>query len=348
MRTTLVPYLWRRFLRIYPAFLVSLLVVAAVFAPLAAALEGTSLDVASAVQLRAEQRRPANLAVGHRRDPGPGPGPGLLERLALDAVPRGPRLPADRARPQPRRRGADAARWVLPGLFLVVLVLRPLVEGPLEVTSHLELNGARLVGYFLSGAAVWAWAGTWRPTWVHVAGAGVVYAVLRTRAGRTCTGSCRSPCCSSASAPPVPELDHPHRPLLRRLHLRVPGAAAPRAARHGVVGRRRQLPARRPADAAPGAAVVDARRARPAGQGVARPPRPARPAGPSAGAQNPSPAAVEGTPSGVTAPAPAPAARPARPGPPGRLVRHRGGAYREQAGATPPAPTRQEHPWTPR
>ena len=48
VRTTLVPYLWRRFLRIYPAFLVSLLVVAAVFAPLAAALEGTSLDVAAA------------------------------------------------------------------------------------------------------------------------------------------------------------------------------------------------------------------------------------------------------------------------------------------------------------
>lgn len=48
VRTTLVPYLWRRFLRIYPAFLVSLLVVAVVLAPLAAALEGTSLDLGSA------------------------------------------------------------------------------------------------------------------------------------------------------------------------------------------------------------------------------------------------------------------------------------------------------------
>jgi peptidoglycan/LPS O-acetylase OafA/YrhL len=177
VRTTLVPYLWRRFLRIYPAFLVSLLVVAAVFAPLAAALEGTRFDLASAAgfvlnngDLRISQWGIDGTLV---RVPAPDSWNGSLWTLFHEALAYlliGLVLSLAVA--------ARHARWVLPGLFLVVLVLRPLVEGPLEVTSHLWLNGARLVGYFLAGAAVWAWAGTWRPTWVHVAGAGVVYALL--------------------------------------------------------------------------------------------------------------------------------------------------------------------------
>lgn len=177
VRTGLVPYLWRRFLRIYPAFLVSLLVVAAALAPLAAAIEGTSFDLASAAgfvlsngDLRISQW---GIDGTLTRVPAPDSWNGSLWTLfyeALAYVLIGLVLSLTVA--------ARHARWVLPALFLVVLVLRPLVEGPLDVTTHLYLNGARLVGYFLAGAAVWAWAGTWRPTWVHVAGAAVVYAVL--------------------------------------------------------------------------------------------------------------------------------------------------------------------------
>ncbi len=176
-RTRLVPYLWRRFLRIYPGFLVSLLVVAAVFAPVAAVLEGSSFDPGSAagfVLSNADLRMSqwgidgTLLAV-----PAPDSWNGSLWTLFHEAVAYvliGLVLSTALA--------ARHARWVLPGMFLLVLVLRPLLEGPLDVTSHLYLGGARLVGYFLAGAAVWAWARTWRPSWTHVAAAAVVYAVL--------------------------------------------------------------------------------------------------------------------------------------------------------------------------
>ncbi|KUG60121.1 MULTISPECIES: acyltransferase family protein [Kocuria] len=177
VRTGLVPYLWRRLLRIYPAFLVSLLVVAVVLAPIAAAVEGTRFDLASAAGFVLHN---ADLRISQwgidgtlTRVPSPDSWNGSLWTLfyeALAYVLIGLVLSLAVA--------ARHARWVLPALFLLVLVLRPLAEGPLEVTSHLALHGARLVGYFLAGAAVWAWAGRWRPTWVHVAGAGVVYGVL--------------------------------------------------------------------------------------------------------------------------------------------------------------------------
>jgi peptidoglycan/LPS O-acetylase OafA/YrhL len=177
VRTTLVPYLWRRFLRIYPAFLVSLLVVAFVFAPLAAAIEGSSLDLGSAAGfvLHNSDLRISQWGIdGTQLDvPAPDSWNGSLWTLfheALAYVLLGLVLSLAVA--------ARHARWVLPAMFLLVLVLRPLVEGPLDVTTHLYLNGARLAGYFLAGAAVWAWSGTWRPTWVHTAGAAVVYAVL--------------------------------------------------------------------------------------------------------------------------------------------------------------------------
>lgn len=176
-RTTLVPYLWRRFLRIYPAFLVSLLVVAVVLAPLAAAVEGTSLDLASAAGFVLSN---ADLRISQwgidgtlTRVPAPDSWNGSLWTLfyeALAYVLVGLVLSLAVA--------VRHARWVLPAMFLVVLVLRPLAEGPLDVTTHLYLNAARLVGYFLAGAAVWAWAGTWRPTRVQIVGAAVVYAVL--------------------------------------------------------------------------------------------------------------------------------------------------------------------------
>ncbi|WP_298589688.1 acyltransferase [uncultured Kocuria sp.] len=177
VRTRLMPYFWRRFLRIYPAFLVSLLVVAAIFAPLAAAIEGTSFDLASAAGFVLNN---ADLRISQwgvdgtlTRVPAPDSWNGSLWTLfyeALAYVLLGLVLSLAVA--------ARHARWVLPALFLLVLVLRALAEGPLDVTSHLFLHGARLVGYFLAGAAVWAWARTWRPTWVHVAGAAVVYGVL--------------------------------------------------------------------------------------------------------------------------------------------------------------------------
>lgn len=177
VRTRLVPYLWRRLLRIYPAFLVSLFVVAVVFAPLAAALEGASLDLGSAAgfvlwnsDLRISQW---GIDGTLTEVPTPDSWNGSLWTLFYEALAYlmvGLVLSLAVA--------ARHARWVLPAMFLVVLVVRPLVEGPLDVTTHLYLNGARLLGYFLAGAAVWAWAGSWRPTRGQIVGAAVVYAVL--------------------------------------------------------------------------------------------------------------------------------------------------------------------------
>lgn len=177
VRTGLVPYLWRRLLRIYPAFLVCLLLVAAVFAPLAAAVEGRPLDLASAAGFVLSN---ADLKMSQwgidgtlTAVPAPHSWNGSLwtlfhETLAYLTI--GLVLSFAVA--------ARHARWVLPAMFLLVLVLRALAVGPLDVAPGVYLNGARLMGYFLVGAAIWAWAGAWRPTWVHVAGAGVAYAVL--------------------------------------------------------------------------------------------------------------------------------------------------------------------------
>ncbi|MCJ8504937.1 acyltransferase [Kocuria flava] len=177
VRTGLVPFLWRRFLRIYPGFLVSLLVVAVVLAPVAAALEGTALVPASAAgfvlanaDLRISQWGIDGTLVGV---PAPDSWNGSLWTLFHEALAYlliGLVLSLAVA--------VRRARWVLPGMFLAVVVLRVLAEGPLEVSSGLWLSAARLTGCFLAGAAVWAFADTWRPTPSHVVAAASVYALL--------------------------------------------------------------------------------------------------------------------------------------------------------------------------
>ncbi|MGQ1839804.1 acyltransferase family protein [Kocuria turfanensis] len=176
-RTQFVPYLWRRLLRIYPGFLVSLLVVAAIFAPLGARLGGQAFDLRSAAgfvlsnsALRITQWEIDGSLAGAPVD---GAWNGSLWTLFYEAVAYlalGAVLSLSVA--------VRRARWVLPALALAVIGLRVLAEGPLEVTTTLYLNGLRLAGYFLAGAAVWAWADRWRPRPWHVAAAVAVYLVL--------------------------------------------------------------------------------------------------------------------------------------------------------------------------
>ncbi|MFI7484311.1 acyltransferase family protein [Kocuria sp. M1R5S2] len=177
VRTKFVPYLWRRLLRIYPAFVVSLLAVAFVFAPLAGMIDGSSLNVASAVgfvlgnsDLKISQW---GIEGSLTNIPYAGAWNGSLWTLFYEAVAYvaiGLVLSLAVA--------VRHARWVLPSLFLAVLVFRPLALGPLDVTTNLYLNGLRLAGYFLVGAAIWAWASKWRPTGAQVAVAGLVYTAL--------------------------------------------------------------------------------------------------------------------------------------------------------------------------
>ncbi len=130
VRTSFLSFLWRRALRLYPAFWVALLTTAFLVAPLTARLSGESWIAGRAVDyvlhnasLSIHQWGVAYLAAG------------LV--LSVGIV---------RRRPLP---------W-LAGVLVAVLVLAVLAHGPLDVTTSRYLNGLRLAGFFLAGMILWA------------------------------------------------------------------------------------------------------------------------------------------------------------------------------------------------
>ncbi|MEV8158161.1 acyltransferase family protein [Kocuria salsicia] len=155
VRTSFLSFLWRRALRLYPAFWVALLTTAFLVAPLTARLSGESWIAGRAVDyvlhnasLSIHQWGIEHLLLGV---PYPGVWNGSLWTLWFEGV---AYLAAGlvlsvgivRRRPLP---------W-LAGVLMVVLVLAVLAHGPLDVTTSRYLNGLRLAGFFLAGMILWA------------------------------------------------------------------------------------------------------------------------------------------------------------------------------------------------
>lgn len=146
-------YLWRRALRIFPAFWVVLLVVAFVFAPATAWWVGEGWSPGSAFRYVGVN---AGLQInqwGIERTLESGPYPTawngslwtlwyeFVAYLALGV------LFFVRVMRRPVALGV---------LVVVVLGLQPLAHGPLDVGNSFYLNGLWLAGFFLSGAFLWS------------------------------------------------------------------------------------------------------------------------------------------------------------------------------------------------
>ncbi|MET3709258.1 peptidoglycan/LPS O-acetylase OafA/YrhL [Arthrobacter sp. UYEF6] len=154
IRASFFRFLWRRALRIYPAFIVCLLVLATGFGPLAALIEGRAYQWDSAISyvfqnslLRIQQRGidgtltavPYEIAWN-----------GSLWTLYFEFIAYvllGLLLTG--AWIQKR------AAIIVPVAFVLVVLARFAALGPLDVSTSFYLSGLRLAGYFLAGAVLY-------------------------------------------------------------------------------------------------------------------------------------------------------------------------------------------------
>lgn len=150
MRTSLLPYLWRRVLRIMPAFWVTLLLTAFLFAPVSTLLTGesyTPLDgwhyLASNWLLEINAWNVGSTLTGV---PYADVWNGSLWTLWFEF---GAYLVAGAALTVSfARRHGGVVFGLLTGLAMVAL---PLARGPLDVTTNMYLNGLRLAAFFCAG-----------------------------------------------------------------------------------------------------------------------------------------------------------------------------------------------------
>lgn len=155
VRGAFAPYLWRRALRILPAFWVCLLLVAFVFAPVSLLFTGGSYDLGSAL---AYVGRNAGLWISQwgvdgtlENVPYAGAWNGSLWTLAYEfaaylAAGALLTLPFVRRRPVP---------WIALALA-ALLIVQVFARGPLDVTTNIYLHIMRLGGFFFAGMLLWA------------------------------------------------------------------------------------------------------------------------------------------------------------------------------------------------
>lgn len=175
-RLTFLPYLWRRCLRIFPAYWTVLVLTAFVLAPWAATVERTHYDVAGALAYAAGN---ADLVIHQwgvgttlSTVPFAGVWNGSLwtlrfEFLAYLAV--GALLTIRWGRWKPA---------VLIAALVAVIVARHLALGPLDVTTNFHLHALRLAGYFLVGSVFWSLSDRWCPRPWQGFAAAAVYGLL--------------------------------------------------------------------------------------------------------------------------------------------------------------------------
>lgn len=164
VQTSLTAFVWRRLLRIFPAYWTTLVLTAFVVAPVAGAVGHERWDGGSAVSyvvdnaaLRIHQWHIDDLL---RSVPYPEVWNGSLwslefEGLAYIAAGLLLGLAAVRCRP---------LLW-LTALLLAVLCVQVLALGPLDISSSHYLLGLRLAGFFLAGMVLWAARHHVRVTW---------------------------------------------------------------------------------------------------------------------------------------------------------------------------------------
>lgn len=150
VRSRFLPYLWRRALRILPAFWVCLIVIAGVIAPITAATIGETYRLDSGVGY--VFRNAALYMTQWGIDdtlvsvPYPGVWNGPLWTLFYEFaayIGAGVLLSV----PWLRKHGAVCSAV----LFVAIVIAQQLAHGPLEVTTNLYLNGLRLGAFFVAG-----------------------------------------------------------------------------------------------------------------------------------------------------------------------------------------------------
>lgn len=150
MRHAFLPYLWRRALRILPAFWVCLIVIAAVIAPLTAAAIGETYELGSGISYVVHNAALYITQWGIDD---------TLLNVPYDRVWNGPLWTlfyefgayvfagVILSVPALRRHGALSS-----GILLALIIIAQLLaHGPLEVTTNLYLNGLRLGAFFAAG-----------------------------------------------------------------------------------------------------------------------------------------------------------------------------------------------------
>lgn len=164
MRTALPGFLWRRALRILPAFWACLVVTAFIVAPIAAAWTGERYELGSAVSYVI-----SNFALSIQQT-------GIdatLQNVPLEEIWNGSlwTLVYEFAAyvfaaliltvPLLRKH----AVWVLAALLIVVIALQPIALGPLAVTQLVAINVLRLGVFFLAGMLLYFLSDRIRLTW---------------------------------------------------------------------------------------------------------------------------------------------------------------------------------------
>lgn len=154
-RMRFLPYLWRRVIRILPAFWTVLVITAFVFAPVSTLFTGETWTLWAALQ---HIRGNALLYITEWGVPG------TLERVPYPDVWNGPLWSLF----------YEFAAYIATGLLLMIgwvrrhgilvfsvlfaflVVAQPLAHGPLDVTTNLYLNAIRLAAFFVAGSLFYA------------------------------------------------------------------------------------------------------------------------------------------------------------------------------------------------
>lgn len=177
MRTALPGFLWRRALRILPAFWACLIVTAFLVAPLAAAATGERYQLGSAfgyvVSNFALSIQQTGIEATLQNVPLADIWNGSLWTLVYEFA---AYVFAALALTIPwvRRHGA----WIFAVLLVLVMVLQPVALGPLAVTQLVVVNVLRLGVFFVAGMLLSFLSDRIRLTWWALAAAVVLLAVL--------------------------------------------------------------------------------------------------------------------------------------------------------------------------
>lgn len=150
MRSSLLPYLWRRALRILPAFWACLIGIAAVIAPVSALIAGETYEIESGLGY---VFRNAALSINQLgiddtllSVPFAGVWNSSLWTLFYEF---GAYIFAGVILTVPLLRKHGAVSSAV--LFVLIVIAQPLAHGPLEVTTNLYLNSIKLGAFFVAG-----------------------------------------------------------------------------------------------------------------------------------------------------------------------------------------------------
>lgn len=177
MRTALPGFLWRRALRILPAFWACLIVTAFLVAPLAAGAAGEQYQLGSAfgyvVSNFALSIQQTGIDATLQRVPLADIWNGSLWTLVYEFA---AYIFAALALTIPWAR--RHAVWIFAVLLVVVIVVQPVALGPLDVTHLVVVNVLRLSVFFVAGMLLYFLSERIRLTWWSLLSALVLLAVL--------------------------------------------------------------------------------------------------------------------------------------------------------------------------